>query len=308
MAPVNNQGKQGISIIVATLNRRSYLMDTLQDLLTQNHRPIEIVVVDQSTTEDKALLALIREFAGQISYHKVSFCGLPLARNYGWQRARYDAIMFVDDDIRCGPSLATEHLRALSRPNIGLVAGGIDEGRTSGEDAGLPGRFHSWTATPVRSFGATEECLVQHVAGCNFSAWRAALDAAGGFDEALAKGAALYEETELCLRVQKCGFDIYFNGNARLQHLAAADGGCRIPDLPRYIWSLAHNRAVMIERHLHWFQTPIAYLRLFLLFVSYAVAYNSLKVLPTGVAGLLTGFNAGQLPPVCTKYETDVRS
>ena len=297
-----DQQQQGISVVVPTLNRGRFLIDTLHDLLAQKHRPLEIMVVDQSREEDPVLLGLVCRYPDLFSYHKVPFRGLPLARNYGWQHVKYDAVVFVDDDIRCGPSLVSEHLRGLTRPNIGMVAGGIDE-RSSFENNSLaPGQFNSWTATPQRGFTPTGDCLVKHVPGGNFSAWRSVLRTAGGFDEALAIGAALYEETELCLRVRKCGFDIYFNGSARLQHLSAGDGGCRVPDLPEYMGSLAHNRAILIGRHLHWFQTPVEYLRLFLLFISYAAHYHTLRVFRPGIAGFLKGVKAAKQAPVCSHY------
>jgi GT2 family glycosyltransferase len=300
--------KQGVTVIVPTLNRGDYLIDTLRDLLAQEHRPIEILVVDQSRHEAPALLDLVLGHGDLISYHKVHFRGLPLARNYGWQRAKYEAIIFVDDDIRCGPYLVSEHLRGLTRPNAGMVAGGIDEGISSEEISVTAGQFNSWTASPVRSFGASGECLVQHVAGCNFSVWRSILKATGGFDEAFATGAALYEETELCLRVRKCGFDIYFNGSARLQHLAGENGGCRVPDLPEYMGSLAHNRAILIRRHLRWFQIPVAYLRLFLLFISYAAHYHTLHIFGPGIAGFLRGVQTAKQPPLCSHYTTEISS
>lgn len=298
----------GVTVIVPTLNRGQYLIDTLHDLLAQEYRPLEILIVDQSREENPALLDLILEHSDLLSHHKVQFRGLPLARNYGWQRAKYEAIIFVDDDIRCGPSLVSEHLRGLTRPGIGMVAGGIDERISSKTVNAASGQFNSWTASPMRSFSANGECFVQHVAGCNFSAWRSILQAVGGFDEALAIGAALYEETELCLRVRKCGFDIYFNGSARLQHLAAGNGGCRVPDLPEYMGSLAHNRAIMIRRHLRWFQIPVAYLRLFLLFISYAAHYHTLRVFRPGIDGFLKGVRTAKQPPVCGHYTAEVAS
>jgi GT2 family glycosyltransferase len=301
-----DQQRQGISVVVPTLNRGSYLIDTLHDLIAQDYRPIEILVVDQSSKKDHTLLDLVSRHSDLISYHKVQFRGLPLARNYGWQQAEFEAIVFVDDDIRCGASLVSEHLRGLARPNIGMVAGGIDERISSGESVSQPGQFNSWTATPLRGFDATGECLVKHVPGGNFSVWRSVLQTVGGFDEALATGAALYEETELCLRVQECGFDIYFNGSARLQHLAAGNGGCRVPDLPRYMGSLAHNRAILIRRHLPWFQTPVAYLRLFLLFISYAMHYHTLRIFPPGIVGFLSGLQTAKKPPVCSRYGAEV--
>jgi GT2 family glycosyltransferase len=302
-----DQQRQGISVVVPTLNRGSYLIDTLHDLLAQDYRPLEILVVDQSHGEDAKLLELVLGHCDLISYHKVSFRGLPLARNYGWQQAKYEAVVFVDDDIRCGPSLVAEHLRGLTRPNIGMVAGGIDE-RISSEGSSAPGRFNPWTATPQRGFGATGDCLVKHVPGGNFSAWRSVLQAVGGFDEALALGAALYEETELCLRVRKCGLDIYFSGRARLLHLAAGSGGCRVPDLPKYMGSLAHNRAILIRRHLRWFQTPIACFRLLLLFISYAAHYHTLRVFRPGITGFLRGVQAAKQPPVCSRYTNEAHA
>ena len=295
-----HQQVQGVSVIVPTLNRGAYLLDTIKDLLLQQHRPLEILVVDQSPNEDASLLELARVHSSLISYFRVPFRGLPLARNYGWQRARYEALVFVDDDIRCRPSLVTEHLRALSRPNAGMVAGGVDEGNMFPSDGTAPGRFNSWTATPIRNFESREESVAEHVAGSNFSIWRQVLRTVGGFDEALAVGAALYEETELCLRVRKYGFKIYFNGAARVQHLAAGDGGCRVNSLPSYMESLAHNRAIVIGRYLQWFQIPVAYLRLFLLFASYALRYRTLRALVPGFAGLFDGARDAKHPPVCT--------
>ncbi len=307
-ASTMNHPMQGITVVVPTLNRGSYLIDTLRDLLAQEHRPLEILVVDQSSEEDPALMNLALEHSDVISYHKVPFRGLPLARNYGWQRAKYEAIVFVDDDIRCGPSLVSQHLRGLSLSNIGMVAGGIDERIPSQEVSAAPGQFNSWTATPARNFAADGEGFVHHVGGGNFSVWRSVLQAAGGFDEALAVGAALYEETEFCLRARRSGFDIFFNGNARLQHLAAGNGGCRVSDLPKYMGSLAHNRAILIRRYVRWFQTPTAYLRLLLLFVSYAAHYHTLCIFRPGIAGLLSGLKAAKRPPVCSHYASEVQA
>jgi GT2 family glycosyltransferase len=297
-----NQSNPGVTIVVPTLNRGPYLIDTLNDLLSQAYRPLQILVVDQSNEEVPTLRELV-ESSELISYHKVQFRGLPLARNYGWQHAKYEAIVFVDDDIRCGPELASEHLRGLTEPNVGMVAGAVEE-QISSRESGKPGQFNSWTATPVRSFGADGQCVVHHVAGSNFSVWRSVLDAAGGFDEALAIGAALYEETELCLRVRRLGSEILFNGRARLRHLAAGNGGCRVPNLPKYIDSLTHNRAILIRRNLLWFQVPVASLRLLLLCLSYAVHYRDFSIVRSGIRGFRIGMEKAKQPPICTLYKS----
>ena len=291
--------------MVPTLNRGPYLTDTLHDLLAQEHRPLEILIVDQSTQENAALRELVAQYPELISYHKVGFHGLPLARNYGWQNAKHEAVIFVDDDIRCGPELVSEHLRVLTKSNCGMVAGAIDERYPREPWNERPGHFNFWTATPSRGFEAAVECQADHVPGGNFSAWRSVLEAAGGFDEALACGAALYEETELCLRVRRCGFDIYFNGNARLDHLAAGSGGCRVADIPTYLRSLGHNRAIVIKRHLRWFQAPTAWVRLLLLFASYAVHYRDGRAFGEGLRGVSEGITAAKQSPLCGQYKPE---
>ena len=114
---------------------------------------------------------------------------------------------------------------ALRLPDVGVVAGAIDEANRPPDTASATGAYEPWTATPSRGFGKQGEGDTDHAPGGNFSCWRRAIMAAGGVDEALNVGAALYEETELCLRVKRAGFRVYFNGRARLTHLAAADGG-----------------------------------------------------------------------------------
>ena len=227
--------EQGVTVVIPTLNRGGFLRACLEDLLAQSHRPLEILIVDQSDEVGQDLRELVEQHAGIISHHQVSFRGLPLARNYGWQRARYDAILFVDDDTRCPPDLVSEHLRALQMTGVGAVAGGIDERYRPADSGPLTGIYRAWTATPLRGFGALGEGDVHHAGGGNFSVWRRAILAAGGADETLNQGAALYEETDLCLRIRRAGFRIVFNGRARLTHLAAAGGGCRVDQVQPYV-------------------------------------------------------------------------
>lgn len=288
---------QGVSIVVPTLNRGDYLIQTVKDLLSQEHRPLEIVIVDQSGEVDPELASLAAEHPDLVVHHRVEFRGLPRARNYGWKRARHDAVVFIDDDVRCGPDLASEHLRALRLTGVGLVAGGIEESRRVEPTCRRPGRYRRWTAAPLRGFSAHGEEDVDHAGGGNFSAWRTAIEAAGGFDEALGRGAALFEETDFCLRVQAAGFRVYFNGRARLTHLAAPGGGCRVDGVVDYVRSMAHNRGVMIRRHGRWFHVPTALGRLALLGLSYARHYRSPRSVAACVAGGLSGLRAGGHPP-----------
>jgi len=291
--------EQGVTVVVPTLNRSEVLLDCLGDLLKQSYRPLEILVVDQSDRSSPELEQLVVQHSEIIQWCCVDFRGLPAARNFGWRHAKHEAIVFVDDDIRCGPSLVDEHLRSLHLPNVGVVAGGIEKARGEQNTPRRVGRFNRWTATPERGFSAFMEGEVDHAPGCNFSAWYDVLDRTGGFDETLQVGAALYEETDFCLRAQRAGFRIYFNGRARLTHLAVGGGGCRVRDISAYVYGLAHNRGLMMRRHLAWFHLPTAALRLGMLCVSYAAHYRTPVAVISGLKGAAAGWRAAGRPSLC---------
>lgn len=288
---LNNPETQGVTVVVPTLNRGDYLYDCLTDLLAQDHRPLEILVVDQSTIIPEAVQQMVTEHSDIISYHQVAFKGLPPARNYGWRNARYDAIIYVDDDIRCPPNLVAEHLRALQLPNVGAVAGRINEVNRPESSAIKAGQFNRWTATITRGFHLQGEYDVSHVPGGNFSIWKNVAEEVGGVEEALNVGAALYEETEFSLRIIKYGYRIYFNSKAALDHLASSTGGCRVNEVDHYTWALAHNRAILIKRHTSWYHKPTALLQLLRLSLAYAISYRKLSIIPSSIHGLKAGYH-----------------
>jgi GT2 family glycosyltransferase len=257
-------------------------------------------VVDQSDAECSAIRELVQDNPELIKWHRVGFRGLPRARNYGWQHASNKAVIFVDDDIRCGPELVAQHVRALCLPNVGVVAGGIDELRAEALVPGRTGVFDWWRAIPFRYFNATGERDVEHAQGCNFSTWQHILASLGGIDEQFQIGAALYEETDFCLRGRRAGYRVYFNGHARLKHLGTPIGGCRVQDIQRYIHGLAHNRAILIRRHLHWYQRPTALLELARLAIAHAIVYREPAVLMKSLDGCLAGLKVGKRAPICT--------
>jgi GT2 family glycosyltransferase len=294
---------QGVTVVVPTLNRGSYLIHCLEDLVAQTHQALEVLVVDQSEHADPGVLALADRNPNIVRHDRVSFRGLPKARNFGWQHARYDAILYVDDDIRCGPELVGRHLRALQRSGVGIAGGGLDEPNRPCDQEPHPGRFNAWTATPHRGFASHESREVDHIPGGNFSAWRQVLNEVDGFDESFGAGASLYEETDFCLRARLLGYRVWFDGEARLTHLAAPEGGCRVDQVEAYVRSLAHNRSMMIRRHVHRYRWPVAFSALLRLSAAYAVHYRKPEALLSALNACARGLKQGSAAPVCTRFE-----
>ena len=293
-----------VSVIIPTLNRDAFLFQSMQDILAQDYPDFELVVVDQSPKPTDDVKALIDANPDKIRYFNVDFKGLPQARNFGWQRAEGEILLYIDDDIRAGDQLIKEHAQCFNDASIGMVAGGIDEAHRRLDDGPKVGVFSPWTCTPHRGFASHTNQFVDHVPGGNFSVRRALIAEAGGVDEHLNLGAALYEESELSLRIRKkTGTRIFFKAQARLLHLAAEEGGCRVNnDVPRYIWGLAHNRAVVMHRYLTPLQKVSAWVSLLRLVSAYAWADKSYLPFKAFFSGYKEGRKAGQLQARCSTF------
>lgn len=292
----------GISIIIPTLNRTTFLKDTLDDLFVQEfEHPYEILIVDQSTQPDEVILKHIQGKPNVRYYHITQFRGLPEARNFGWQNAVYDYVLYVDDDIQCQPNLLSEHYKYLTDTEIGIVAGGITEKNNPNTGTRI-GVFEKIKANPITGFHKKGQLEVEHAKGCNYSTKTSILKSLKGTDQNLTKGAALYEELDYCLRVKKAGYKIFFNSEAHVVHLAAAAGGCRVEEIDKYLYSLVRNRSLIIERHITGFYKITAELYLFKLFLAYVWSYKKTSLFKVYRQARNEGKKAAKQPVKCTNW------
>jgi glycosyltransferase involved in cell wall biosynthesis len=85
-----------ISVIIPVKNRASLIGFTLKSILHQSHKPYEVIVVDDSSTDN--IDEVITAFKNQIIFIKSKGKGPGAARNTGLQIATGDAIQFFDSD------------------------------------------------------------------------------------------------------------------------------------------------------------------------------------------------------------------
>jgi len=93
-----------VSIIVPTKDRPNDLKNLLLTLLNLRYRPIEIIIVDDSRSDEtfKVVQSFKSEFEKRnvkIHYVKGDGEGLTSARNIGLGVAQGDIICFLDDDV-----------------------------------------------------------------------------------------------------------------------------------------------------------------------------------------------------------------
>ena len=93
-----------------------------------------------------------------------------------------------------------------------------------------------------------------------------------------------------------------FHSKASVNHLAAETGGCRVPDIKKYIASLVRNRSLIISRHVKGIYKITATLYLLRLVSAYAFSYKDVSLFKQFITSFKEGFSVGKKEVTCTKY------
>ena len=110
-----------ISVIVPVHNGERYLGEALASIFAQDYRPIEVIVVDDGSTDSTCTIAR--------SYHEVRYIyeekqGSAVARNTGIDNSKGELIAFLDaDDIWLPNKLSIQTAYMTKYPEAGYVYG-----------------------------------------------------------------------------------------------------------------------------------------------------------------------------------------
>ncbi|HVG28588.1 MAG TPA: glycosyltransferase family A protein [Pyrinomonadaceae bacterium] len=140
-----------ISVVIPAWNAAEYLREAIRSVLAQGHRPIEIVVVDDGSTDHTRQVC--ESFGAQVRYIFQENDGTKGggARARGIREARGELIALLDQDDRWLPTKIERQLAALeAHPGAGIVftrARTIDgAGRLTDAREDLPGGAVSMSA------------------------------------------------------------------------------------------------------------------------------------------------------------------
>lgn len=124
-----------ISIIVCCYNREQYLRKTMDSVLQQAYEPVEIIVMDDGSTDGTA--NLIRGYGNKVKYYRQENQGIAIARTNACKLAKGELIAFQDDDDLMHPERITSLYDALCRfPSAVFAVGDWAEIDVSGKKTG----------------------------------------------------------------------------------------------------------------------------------------------------------------------------
>lgn len=112
-----------VSVIVPVYNVENYLAKCLDSLIRQTHQNIEILVVNDGSTDrsEEVIHDYARKYPDKIKAFRKENGGLSDARNFGIDTATGDYIGFVDSDDYVNPSMFEEMAGLAEKHNAEMV-------------------------------------------------------------------------------------------------------------------------------------------------------------------------------------------
>lgn len=161
-----------ISVIIPAYNSAAFIRRTVQSALDLSETDVEIIVVDDGSTDSTS--DIVSQIQG-VTLISQANAGDSAARNSGLERARGEFVIFLDHDDLLLPEAASHHLRAFGENgSVDLVFGSnhlIDE---AGQIIGL-------NRQQSRSFESRDVALGTTPSFSQCMYRRSALDRIGGF-------------------------------------------------------------------------------------------------------------------------------
>ncbi len=139
-----------VSTIIPVYNRPAMLREAVGSVLAQTHRPIEIIIVDDGSTDNtpRAGQSLAEERAEEIRFIRKANRGPGPAREAGRQLARGEFIQYLDSDDLLRPRKFEVQIAALRANPECDVAYGIT--RLVGLNGEVLADPFKWTGRPLR--------------------------------------------------------------------------------------------------------------------------------------------------------------
>jgi glycosyltransferase involved in cell wall biosynthesis len=196
-----------LSVVVCAYNAAATLQECLTHVCALDYPDLEVLVVDDGSTDATADIAARHPRARLVS---VPHAGLSAARNSGLAAARGRIVAYLDADAYPPPEWPYYLVLGFDAADVAAAGGPNFPPSADGLGAEMVARA---PGGPVHVLYADDRA--EHVPGCNMAFWRHALEEVGGFDPIYT---AAGDDVDVCWKVLDRGYSIGFHPAAFVWH------------------------------------------------------------------------------------------
>lgn len=178
-----------VSVVIPCFNGGHFLPEALASVWTQTFRDVEVIVVDDGSTDGETLAALAGLSDPRVRVVRQENRGLAGARNTGFRGARGKYVCPLDADDLLAPTHLEKLLLAAESRQCAVAFSDVE-------------RFGAWEGVWRTGPFTLEALLGRNTLTCNALIRRDAWERAGGYHEPLRHG---YEDWELWIRMAAAG-------------------------------------------------------------------------------------------------------
>jgi glycosyltransferase involved in cell wall biosynthesis len=198
-----------VSVIVPARNAAATLARCLEAAIAQAGDDIEVIVVDDCSTDDtRAVASRYPVRLIELPQHS----GVSAARNRGADAARGDVLLFLDADVVLASGGMRRVLATMSNPEVGALIGSYD---ANPDDQSIVSRFKNLAHHYFHQHSRREATTFWGACG---AIRRECFLAVGGFDEKRYKLPSI-EDVELGSRLVERGVRIVLDPELQVKHL-----------------------------------------------------------------------------------------
>ncbi len=200
--------RRPVTVVVPAYNERDVIANSVRSIQASHHPDVEIIVVDDGSTDDTAGALVGDEFAS-VKVVRQPNGGKAKALDTGIRLASHDIVVLIDGDTLLEPRTLTELIRPFTDDRIGAVAGNARVGNRSSLVAKIQ-HVEYTIASAIERRAFDELGVMLCVPGAVGAFRRRAVIEVGGVSSD-----TLAEDTDLTLAVSRAGWRVGFAPEAR---------------------------------------------------------------------------------------------
>jgi GT2 family glycosyltransferase len=222
-----------VSVVIATVGRPALLRACLDSLAACRPRAAEILVVDQSGTDETS--NVVERFADvSARVLRLDVRNKSLALNIALQEARNEIVLMTDDDCTVSTAWVQAAWTHLAEDSRAIVTGRV---LPFGDPLAVPS-----TIDDEKSRDYTGELHYGSLWGNNMGCNRSQVLALGGFDERFTAA----EDNDLCYRWLRAGQRLRYEPDVVVWHHAWRTHS----ELDRQYFLYGHGQGIFFAKHL----------------------------------------------------------